>query len=215
MGFVQSNSDSCLYISFTGEPFIIDVYEDDILLAGRSTQRMTEVKDELRTQFNVKDMGQVEYFIGVKVQDLDKGMLSKATDESTLFDSEKYQSAFGKLLFLASRTRPDIAFAVGNVAKYTSNPTEQHWKAVKHIFRYLAGTINYGLLYAREESLKCLGYSDSDWTGDLDKRKSTSEYGFLVGGALVSLRSCKQTCVALSTSEAEYMALSSTAQEAV
>uniref|UniRef100_A0A1X7UEC3 Reverse transcriptase Ty1/copia-type domain-containing protein n=1 Tax=Amphimedon queenslandica TaxID=400682 RepID=A0A1X7UEC3_AMPQE len=119
---------------------------------------MTEVKDELRSQFNVKVMGPVEYFLGVK--------LSKATDESTLFDSEKYQSAVGKLL--ASRTRPDTAFAVSNVAKYTSNPTEQHWKAVKHIFRYLAGTINYGLLYAREESLKCLGYSDSDWAGDLD-----------------------------------------------
>ena len=249
MGFAQSNSDPCLYISITGEPFIIAVYVDDILLAGRSIQRINEVKNELRSQFNVKDMGSVEYFLGVKVQqDLEKGTvwmgqtsytesilhqfgmadsksvrspvnpsikLSKATDESILFDSEKYQSAVGKLLFLATRTRPDIAFAVSNVAKYTSNPTEQHWKAVKHIFRYLVGTINYGLLYTTEELLKCLGYSDSDWAGDLDNRKSTSGYGFLVGGALVSWRSCKQTCVALSTSEAEYMALSSTAQEAV
>ena len=76
MGFAQSNSDPCLFISITGEPFIIAVYVDDILLAGKSTRRITEVKDELRSQFNVKDMGPVEYFLGVKVQqDLEKGMV--------------------------------------------------------------------------------------------------------------------------------------------
>ena len=71
--------------------------------------------------------------------------LSKATDNSRSVDVERYQSAVGKLLYLSTRTRPDISFAVCTVAKYTANPTEYHWKAVKHILRYLAGTVNYGL----------------------------------------------------------------------
>ena len=89
-----------------------------------------------------------------------------------------------------------------------------HWKAVKHILRYLIGTINYGLLYSRTSSV-CLGYSDSDWGGDLDNRKSTSGYVFQIGGGPVSWQSRKQSCVALSTSEAEYIALTPAAQEAI
>ena len=76
--------------------------------------------------------------------------LTKATNESTPADAAMYQSAVGKLLYLATTTRPDIAFAVSNVAKFTSEPTEQHWTAVKHILRYLVGTVNYGLLFIKE-----------------------------------------------------------------
>lgn len=125
-----------------------------------------------------------------------------------------HQSAIGKLLFLSTRTRPDIAFAVSNVAKFANNPTELHWKAVKHIIRYLAGTVTHGIQYQKGDTLECHGYSDSDWAG-IDDRKSTSGYGFLISSGLVSWKSCKQTCVALSTSEAEYMALSFAAQEAI
>ena len=71
--------------------------------------------------------------------------LTKASEESTLVDQELYQSAVRKLLYLSTRTRPDIAFAIGTVAKFISKPTEQHWKAVKHILRYIAGTINFGM----------------------------------------------------------------------
>ena len=99
--------------------------------------------------------------------------LSKGTEDSEYMDIELYQSAVGKLLYLSTRTRPDISFAVSSVARYTAKPTVDHWKAVKHILRYLIGTINYGLLYSRTSSV-CLGYSDSDWGGDLDDRKSTS-----------------------------------------
>ena len=141
--------------------------------------------------------------------------LTKADETSTYADTEKYQSAVGKLLFLSTRTRPDIAFAVSTVAKFTSNPTEQHWKAVKHIIRYIAGTINYGLMFTRSETTDCTGFSDADWAGDVDDRKSTSGYIFSVGGAPVSWKSRKQTCVALSTAEAEYISLTIAAQEAI
>ena len=95
------------------------------------------------------------------------------------------------------------------------NPSKPHLGAVKHILRYLKGTLNHGLLYSKEGSKDCIGYSDADWAGDVEDRKSTSGYLFQISGAAVSRRSKKQTCVALSTAEAEYMALASAAQEAI
>lgn len=92
----------------------------------------------------------------------------------------------------------------------TAKPNEEHWNAVKYIFQYLVGTLNYGILYSHNGETGCSGYSDTDWGGD-----STSGYVFCIAGGPVSWQSCKQSCVALSTSEAEYIALTSAAQEAV
>ena len=139
--------------------------------------------------------------------------LIKATGNDKLFNQEMYQSAVGCLLYLSTKTRPDIAYAVGNVAKFAEKPTTEHWSAVKRIMRYLNGTFNYGLLYGDPSYL--IGYSDANWAGDLDDRKSTSGYVFKMSGAAISWMSKKQTCVALSTAEAEYMALSMAAQESI
>ena len=108
----------------------------------------------------------------------------------------------GSLLYLSIATRPDITYAVSNVAKFYAKPTKQHWVAVKHIFLYLKGTQQYGLLYSKGDTSNCVGFSDADWGGDLDDRKSTSVYVFQVGETAISWRSKKQTCVALSTAEA-------------
>ena len=86
---------------------------------------------------------------------------------------------------------------------------------MKHIFRYLVGTDNYGLLYSNKDQSDCTGYSDADWGGDLDDRKSTSGYVFQLGSGPISWRSQKQSCVALSTAEAEYIALTCAAQEGI
>ena len=142
--------------------------------------------------------------------------LLKASEESETFDQNLYQSAVGSLLYLTTRSRPDIAFAVNNVACFCSKPTKPHWVAVKRIFRYLRGTIQLGLLYSKEAETEALtGYTDADWGGDCNDYKSTTGYLFQIGGTAVTWKSKKQSCVALSTAEAEYMALSSAAQEAV
>ncbi len=83
-------------------------------------------------------------------------------------------------MYLSVSTRPDITYAVGNLARYTSKPTKAHWTALKRVLRYLKGTIHYGILYAQNESTICVGYSDSDWAGDVNDRKSTSGYLFQV-----------------------------------
>ena len=141
--------------------------------------------------------------------------LEKASDDSELFSSETYQSAVGSLLYLSAKTRPDITFAVCNVAKFCTKPTKIHWPAVKRIFRYLRGTSDVGIVYTKQNSCSCVGYSDADWAGDKNDRKSTSGYCFSFGSGLISWRTNKQSCVALSTAEAEYVALSSAAQEAI
>ena len=89
-----------------------------------------------------------------------------------------------------------------------------YWTAIKRIFRYLVGIVDCGLAYTPDSPKHCIGYSGVDWGGDLDDRRSTSGYVSLITGAAVSWRSKKQTCVALSTAEAEYVALVSTGQEA-
>ena len=86
---------------------------------------------------------------------------------------------------------------------------------MKCIFRYLKGTLNYGLLLSKEGSADCVGFSDADWGGDHEDRKSTSGYLFQLSGAAISWRSKKQASVTLSTAEAEYIALASAAQEAL
>lgn len=100
---------------------------------------------------------------------------------------EEYQCAVGKLLYLSTRTCPDIAFAVSSVARYTAQPTKEHWKAIKHLLRYLVGTINYGIIHTKScDSVECTGFTDADWGGDLDDRKCTSGYIFKLGGGPVS-----------------------------
>ena len=140
--------------------------------------------------------------------------LEKATDSCELFDIRLYQSAVGALLYLSTRTRPDIAYAVSNVSKFCSNPTTKHWTAVKRIFRYLKGTVGLGISYLNNDS-GFAGYADADWAGDRSDRKSTSGYCFLFNSGLISWRSVKQSCVALSSTEAEYVALSGCVQEAL
>jgi hypothetical protein len=126
-----------------------------------------------------------------------------------------YIQAIGSLLFLSNRTRPDLEFAVNFLARFAANPAPSHWTAVKRVFRYLAGTTDLGITYHEDTGQPFLsGYSDADFAGDLDGRRSTSGYVFLLGGGPISWKSQRQRSVTLSTTEAEYTALTETAREA-
>lgn len=141
--------------------------------------------------------------------------LTQATDDSLCVDQHRYQSAIGSLMYLSVSTRPDISFAVSSLARFSSNPTKEHWTALKRLLRYLKGTTMFGILYTKGGASECIGFSDADWAGDTNDRKSTSGYVFMLNGGAVSWSSKKQKCVALSTAEAEYVALSSAAQESI
>ena len=107
-------------------------------------------------------------------------------------------------------SRPDIAYAIGTVSKFCTNPNSQHWAAVKRIFRYLAGTREIGLTYGTKPS--CEGYCDSDW-GSSEDRQCTTGYVFILNGGAISWASHRQPVVALSSTEAEYMAMTQAVKE--
>ncbi|KAG6606576.1 Integrase catalytic core protein [Phytophthora cinnamomi] len=143
---------------------------------------------------------------------VDISMKLVSSDAMTKLDAP-FREAVGALMHLMTSTRPDIAFAVGYVSRFMENPQVEHWIAVKRIFRYLQGTKSHGIRFSPGKDIDFQGYSDADWAGDLSDRKSTSGYLFQVAGGPISWGSKKQSSVSLSTSEAEYIALSLAIQE--
>ena len=135
--------------------------------------------------------------------------LSKASS-APLADATLYRSIIGSLRYLV-HTRPDISFAVGYVSRVIEAPTTENLAVVKHILRYVAGTIDYGCSYRRSGGAVLSGFSDSDMGGDPDTRKSTTGLLWYLGDSPVSWQSQKQKVVALSSCEAEYMAATAAA----
>ncbi|KAL5538115.1 hypothetical protein UlMin_045997 [Ulmus minor] len=118
-----------------------------------------------------------------------------------------YLSAIGALMYLANCTRPDIAFAVNLLARFSSSPTRRHWNGIKHIFRYLQGTIDLGLFYPNKSRKGLIGYTDAGHVSDPHKARSQTGYVFTCGDTAISWRSQKQTLVATSSNHAEVIAL--------
>ncbi|WJZ88075.1 hypothetical protein VitviT2T_007407 [Vitis vinifera] len=117
-----------------------------------------------------------------------------------------YALAVGSLMYAQVCTRPDIAYIVGMLGRYLSNPGMDHWKKAKRVMRYLQRTKDYMLTYRRSSHLEIVGYSYSNFAGCLDSRKSTSGYIFMLTGGAVSWKSVKQTLIASSTMETEFIA---------
>ncbi len=222
---------------------IIAVYVDDLILLAETSEEIQRMKKCLSDAFQMKDMGELQYCLGVNFHQLENTIslsqkqyllkllkkyklqeanpvstpmdlnvkLMKDDGHSKKVDSVQYQSMVGSLLHAARATRPDIAHAVSVVSKFNAEPTEAHLTAVKRIFRYLKGTLDLVLQYKVTDG-KLLGYADADWANDMDNRHSMTGNVFLMS---ISWLSQKQATVALSTAEAEYIALGSATQEAI
>ena len=121
-------------------------------------------------------------------------------------DKISYASTVGSIMYAQVCTRPNIAYVVGMLGRYQSNPSIDHWKAVKKVLRYLQGTKDYRLIYRRTNNLEIIGYSYSDYVGCKDTRKSTSGYIFMLSNGSISWKSHKQSLVASFTMKAEYVA---------
>jgi hypothetical protein len=124
-----------------------------------------------------------------------------------------YRELLGSLLWLARCTRPDIANAISILGRYSQGYKFRHWLALIHVLRYVKHTASYQIEYKASHELKLQCYSDADWAGDLDTRKSTSGYIALLCGGPIAWHSCKQTLVSTSTCEAEYIGLSGAGKE--
>ncbi|KAL7603474.1 hypothetical protein Lser_V15G15914 [Lactuca serriola] len=194
-------------------------------------------KHDMNIKFEMSDLGLLTYYLGIEVKQYKggitlkqeayaKNLLSKTkmkdcnptrapmehklklrkNGEGDWVNPTEYRSIVGALRYL-THTRPDITFAVGIVSRYMEKPTSQHLQAVKHILRYIKGTLDFGLRYTKgEENVSLTGYTDSDLANDLDNRRSTGGMAYYVNNSLITWASQKQRCVALSSCEAEFMA---------
>ena len=150
--------------------------------------------------------------------DMSTVKIDQNDDSSLLSDITLYREITGSLIYLMSCTRPDISYAVNKLAQRMNNPTNAHLSLAKHVLRFLKGTLNQGLVYsAVNEPIDIICYTDSDWGSDPIDRRSISGYVFQLSetSSVISYKSKKQPTVALSTCEAEYMALAYAVQEAL
>ena len=162
-------------------------------------------------RFNMEDCNSV-------TTPLERGHMLHACDPKSVVEPAKvrlYQSILGSLMYIMLATRPDLAYTISVLGRHSVCPTTNHLTAAKRALRYLKGTSTLRLRYASEYCHDMHGFSDSDWGGDLQDRKSTGGYVFLYSGAAISWKSKKQTGVSLSTLEAEYVASSNAAKEAI
>lgn len=126
-----------------------------------------------------------------------------------------YRQAVESLMYLSVGTRPDITFAVNKVSQYLEKPNKIHWNAVKRIFKYLKGTTKYGIHYLTQQNNHIKPFSDADYAGDTETRKSTTGFVLKLGDSAIAWGSTRQRTVALSTTEAEYIAASQTIKEII
>lgn len=227
------------------EVLIICLYVDDLIYTGNSIELSTEFKKIMVTEFDMTDLGLMSYFLGLEVSQGKAGiffsqqkyvndLLTKFNmkdcnsvttpmitnhkycldDGEEKVDSQLYRSLVGSLLYLTN-SRPDILQATSLLSRFMQSPSKVHFGAAKRVLRYLKGTSSYGLFYSSSDNFKLYGFSDSDWAGSLDDRRSTTGYLFLLGSSAISWSSRKQPSTALSSSEAEYMAVTSATCQAI
>lgn len=169
--------------------------------------------EDLLQKFNMEGAKSVSTPIESNLK-MTKEMCPSTDEERNEMKNRPYRELIGGLIYLSNATRPDIAFAANVLSRFCSDPGRDHWLIAKRVLRYLKATSDYGITYVSDaESLKA--YTDSDWAGDVDDRKSCSGNVLMLAGSPISWKSRKQKSVALSTMEAEYTALAEVAREVI
>ncbi|XP_019054853.1 PREDICTED: uncharacterized protein LOC109115364 [Nelumbo nucifera] len=245
-GFKVANSDSSLFVKL--EPnmhLLVLLYVDDMIITGDDETEISQLRNNLSTRFEIKNLGEIGCFLGLEVEKLDQGyfisqrryaksllerfgigesrematpmepyLKLKKEEGELLKDARWFRQLVGSLIYLTI-TRLEIAYSVGIISQFMQNPRTYHLDAAKRILRYVKGSPAYGPMYKKGSDFVLRGFNDADWTGDAIDRRSTSGYCFSLGSAVDSWCSKKQSSVALSNTEAEYMAATMAAQECI
>nr|GEX48211.1 zinc finger, CCHC-type [Tanacetum cinerariifolium] len=221
--------------------FVMPDNEHKVIFETDQNQ-VDKTKKFLSSRFSMKDMGEADVILGIKIKRKNKGIvitqyhyiekiLKKFNREdcspvSTPMDPvEKlkpntgkpvdhleYSRAIGCLMYAMTSTRPNISYAVGKLSRFTSNPSRQHWQVITKVFKYLKGTMNYGLSYVGYP-LVLEGYSDASWINHVENSSSTSGWVFLLRGGAILRASKKQTYIVGSTMESEFVAMDAAGKE--
>jgi len=242
--FIQSTEDPCLFIKTVGnEKIYLAVNVDDCIILGQKNLAR-ELKKTLSNNFEMRDLGNLSCILGIQIERDENGITMNQTkyilkvlerfnmkdckgidtpiqdwlreekEEEDFKDKVLFQQAVGSINFLAVCTRPDISFAVSQISKFMHQPKQTHWIALKRVFRYLKKTKDFKLFFS-EKQQNVHGFSDASFANDSFDRKSHSGYVFFKNNGAISWKSKKQSIVALSTMEAEYIALSNALKEAL
>jgi len=210
------------------------IYVDDIVITGNDQEGIKDLKQHLYSHFQTKALGRLCYFHGIVAQPqegiaifqgnvldileeigmLECKLLDTPMDPNVKLlqnqgepypDQGRYRRLVGKLNYL-TMTRPDILFdgSVVTVSQFLNSPCDSHWNFVVRILRYIKGSREKGLVYSYRGHTNIVGYSYVDWAGDVNVRKSTLGYCFLMGGNLISWKSKKQIVVTRTSNQAEY-----------
>ncbi len=235
IGFKQCKNEHCLFYHINNEnkvSCLIGLYVDDMIITGFNYDLLYFIQ-KIKNKFSISNCQSINYILGISIEKDEnfnysisqksyiinllnrfninnikkcntpctgENLISKNT---TPFDKTTYKSAIGSLIHLAKCTRPDIAFAVNYAARFCENPTVSDWNKILNIFKYLNNTINYKITYNGTGDF--IAYSDADFGGDRTDRKSTSGIMICIGNTPIFWASKKQTTVALSTTEAEFI----------
>ena len=239
IGFTQTYSDPCVYVN-KSSGIILAMWVDDFLIFGKGMSGINDLKAQLQQEFEMKDLGDLKYFLGIQVNrdrsrklihihqagyinmilerygmqnsnpaktPLSAGTkLVKAEVDDVLTDSTQFQSIVGSQMYAMQGTRPDLAQSIQQISQFSSKPTIAHLKAAKQGLRYLNGTVSEGITYDGNKGLRLEFWSDANW-GAEEGRESVSGFVATLAGGAVSYSSKKQSSVALSSTESEYMAL--------
>lgn len=245
LGYKRSNFEPCLYVKRCDSLItVVALYVDDFLIFSNDANETVCLKRELSTKFEIKDLGEVKNCLGMRINiDKNQGVITldqkdyinqllkrfnmidckpAKTPLETKLELEvveekidvPYQRLIGSLMYLAVLTRPDISFSVSYLSQFNNCYKETHWKCAKRILRYLQGTKDYCLKF-KDDNSALVGYVDADWASNSIDRKSYTGFAFKLCSSVISWESAKQKTVALSSTEAEYMAISEAAKEAI
>lgn len=224
---------------------IISLYVDDLIFTGNDIGICEKFKSSMKLEFDMTDLGKMKYFLGVEIQQSSEGIHmcqrkyaqevldrfgmkncnsvknpivpgTKLTKEcgGADVDATLFKQMVGSLMYLTA-TRPDMMYVVCLISRYMAKPKEAHMLAAKRVLRYLKGTIEMGVFYKRGVKNELLAYTDSDYAGDIDDRRSTSGYAFLFSNGAVCWSSRKQPVVSLSTTESEFIAAAACACQGI
>jgi histone deacetylase 1/2 len=249
LGFKASAADTSLFILQSSAVTVyLLIYVDDIIVVSSSARASARLVDDLRSEFSVKDLGPLHFFLGIEVLSQSSGGLiltqrkyalellrrawmlkcQPATTPMTVSDplstssglplssdeATRYRSVVGGLQYLTV-TRPDLSYAVNRVCQFLHEPRDTHWAAVKRILRYVKLTGNHGLRIKHVADTLLSAFSDADWPGNSDDRRSTGGYALFLGGNLIAWSARKQATVSRSSTESEYKALADATAELI
>jgi len=197
------------------------VYVDDLIFTGNDSAMFDDFRKSMMDEFEMSDLGKMHYFLSLEIVQsnagifvsqkkyvqelLDRFKMQKCNpantpsefvlklykdEEGEKVDNTLFKQITGSLMYLTA-TRPDIMYSVSLISRYMESPTEMHLLAAKRILRYLQGTKDFGLFYKRGEKSNLIGFTNSDYAGDQDDRRSSSGYVFMLGIGVVSWSSKK------------------------